>query len=329
MTHSRTISFGEIESLEITPRECVDWAYEAIQNKHEWILPEKNSIKFGDNCFFNTMPSLHPKKNIFGVKVVSRIPSRNPALKADILLYDTLAGELLACMDGTWITTMRTGAVAAITMNLLKKRDAKKICFIGLGNTARATLLCYDSLCGGQELNVTVLAYKNQHREFIERFRDHQNIKIEMCEGIEKIISNSEIVVSCVTATNSIFAPENCYNKGVLVVPVHTRGFQNCDLFFDKIICDDIAHISGFEYFSRYKSVVELSDIVPSPIYSAKQAGNNGVLQPIVSRKRGRESDDERILAYNIGISIQDIHFATKIFERMEHKKDERCKFWV
>lgn len=59
------------------------------------------------------------------------------------------------------------------------------------------------------------------------------------------------------------------------------------------------------------------------------QDGSNGVAMPVVLQKRGRESDDERILAYNIGISIQDIHFAKKIFERMENKEKESKKFWV
>ena len=327
---NRVITFEDICAMNISPKTCVDWATEAIQSKNEWILPEKNSIKFGDNCFFNTMPSLQPQKNIFGVKEVSRIPTRTPALKADILLYDTLSGELLAFMDGTWITTMRTGAVAAISMNLLKKSCAKKISFIGLGNTARATLLCYDSLCGGQDLEIIVFAYKNQHTEFIERFKNYQNIKFEVCDDVEKMISNSDIVVSCVTATDSIFAPEHCYSKGVLVVPVHTRGFQNCDLFFDKIFCDDIAHISGFKYFSQYKSVTELTDIIPPPLplLSVTQDGERGCNTSYFTKK-GRESDDERILAYNIGISIQDIHFAKKIFERMEYKKNKTRKFWV
>ncbi len=325
---NRVITFEDICAMNISPKTCVDWATEAIQSKNEWILPEKNSIKFGDNCFFNTMPSLQPQKNIFGVKEVSRIPTRTPALKADILLYDTLSGELLAFMDGTWITTMRTGAVAAISMNLLKKSCAKKISFIGLGNTARATLLCYDSLCGGQDLEIIVFAYKNQHTEFIERFKNYQNMKFEVCDDVEKMISNSDIVVSCVTATDSIFAPEHCYSKGVLVVPVHTRGFQNCDLFFDKIFCDDIAHISGFKYFSQYKSVTELTDIIPPPLLSVTQDGERGCNTSYFTKK-GRESDDERILAYNIGISIQDIHFAKKIFERMENKEKESKKFWV
>ena len=278
----RFVSFEQIVDLNINSIQCVEWAAEAIRCKSEWILPEKNSIKFGDNCFFNTMPSLWPRKNIFGVKEVSRIPTRIPALKADILLYDVLGGDLKAFMDGTWITTMRTGAVAAISMKLLKKSDAKKICFIGLGNTARATLLCYEALCGGSTLDVSVLAYKNQHEDFIERFRTHKNIHFQVYDDVEEMIGTSDIVVSCVTATDCIFAPDNCYKKGVLVVPVHTRGFQNCDLFFDKIFCDDIAHISGFKYFKQYKFVSELTDIIPPPHIllhlekSGEQTGSKG-----------------------------------------------------
>lgn len=259
------MSFEEIAALNISSLQCVEWAVEAIRCKDEWVLPEKNSIRFGDNCFFNTMPSLWPRKHVFGVKEVSRILGRIPALRADILLYDALGGDLLAFMDGTWITTMRTGAVAAISMELLRKSDAKRICLVGLGNTARATLLCYDALCGGRELDVSLFAYKNQHEGFIERFKAHENIHFEVHDDVEEMIGDSDIVVSCVTATDSIFAPDSCYKEGVLVVPVHTRGFQNCDLFFDKIFCDDIPHISGFKHFKRYKSVTELTDIISPP----------------------------------------------------------------
>ena len=126
-------------------------------------------------------------------------------------------------------------------------------------------MLCYEALCGDSTLDVSILAYKNQHEDFIERFRTHKNIHFQVYDDVEGMIGTSDIVVSCVTATDCIFAPDNCYKKGVLVVPVHTRGFQNCDLFFDKIFCDDIAHISGFKYFKQYKYVSELTDIIPPP----------------------------------------------------------------
>lgn len=296
----KVISFEDIKNLNITPECCISWAEQVIKMKKECVLPPKSSIKFGqdNNSFFNTMPSLIPALNRFGVKEVSRIPGRNPSLKADILLYDLKDGNLLSLMDGTWITTMRTGAVAALTMDTLKKKDAQFISFIGLGHTARAALLCYNALKQNKELNVFILKYKNQHEEFMEFFKPFPNIHFTVYDDVRKMFSESDIIVSCVTAANSCFAEPEDFKSGTLVVPVHTKGFQNCDLAFDKIFCDDIGHIKEFRYFNQYKSVTEMSDVL------------NGT-------KPGRDSDDQRILAYNIGISLQDVFFASKIFEMM------------
>lgn len=311
MENSVIITFSDVLSLNISPKLCVEWATEIIMRKNECQLPPKNSIKFGDNCFFNTMPSLIPFINRFGVKEVSRITSREPALMADILLYDSLTGNLLSFMDGTWITTMRTGAVAAITIDKLKKKNTKNYSFIGLGNTARATLLCFDEINNHKEIYVNLLEYKNQHTDFINRFKEYKNIHFNVYSNIEEMISKSDVIVSCVTATDSIFADEKFYQPGVLVVPVHTRGFQNCDLVFDKIFCDDMEHISGFKYFNEYKSVTEMTDVL------------NGT-------KTGRLYEEERILAYNIGISIQDVYFASKIYQMYSETKEIKLdKFWV
>ena len=275
-------------------------------------MPPKIGIPFGNssNSFFNTMPCLIPDKNRFGVKVVSRLPERMPALKADILLYDTSSGNLLAVMDGTWITTMRTGAVAAITVNKLKAKRTDSYSFIGLGNTARATLLCLNALLSQADFNVNVLAYKNQHNDFINRFSDYKNIHFSVYNDMEEIIKHSDVIISCVTVANSVFAAADVYKKGVLVVPVHTKGFQNCDLEFDKIFCDDINHVRGFKYFNEYKYLKEMSEILNDTNFV-------------------REETD-RLLAYNIGIAAQDIFFASKIFDMVE-KQDSKLKdkFWV
>lgn len=311
MNKIQNISFDDIRKLEISPNTCVEWATEIIKRKYECDLPPKNSIKFGDNCFFNTMPSLIPFINRFGVKEVSRIPTRIPALKADILLYDSCSGELLSFMDGTWITTMRTGAVAAITIKNLQKSNSKDFSFIGLGNTARATLLCFNEINNYEDINVNLLAYKDQHINFINRFSQYKNINFTVYDSVEEMIKISDVVVSCVTSADTIFADEKCYKPGVLVVPVHTRGFQNCDLVFDKIFCDDINHISGFKYFNEYKSVTEMTNVLND-------------------KNKGRETDSERILAYNIGISIQDVFFASKIYEICTGLKEDNLeKFWI
>ena len=307
----KTISFSEISNLKITPQECILWATNAIKNKNLYKLPPKTSIKFGENNFFNTMPSLIPELNMFGLKMVSRITDRTPALKADILLYDLKTGELLALLDGTWITSWRTGAVAAITINALSnKLNNSAYAFIGLGNTARTTLLCLEEINNHSEMNINLLAYKDQHDNFIERFKNYKNLHFTVYNDIHKMIQESNTIISCITATNTNLADETDFQKGTLVVPVHTRGFQNCELQFDKIYCDDIPHISGFQNFSKYKTVIEMTDVLNNQSF--------------------HRNKDDRIIAYNIGISIHDIYYASQIFNKINSKEsliDE--KFWV
>ena len=48
----------------------------------------------------------------------------------------------------------------------------------------------------------------------------------------------------------------------------------------------------------------------------------------------GRLNQEERIIAYNIGISIEDIYFAKKIYDLIDNKtdvmlKELKDKFWV
>ncbi len=78
-------------------------------------------------------------------------------------------------------------------------------------------------------------------------------------------------------------------------MPIHTRGFTNCDLVFDKVYADDTAHVHGFKNFGKFRFFAEVADVV------------NG-------KAPGRESETERILAYNIGLSIHDIYLAEKIY---------------
>lgn len=311
------ITFSDINKLGITPVECIEWALEVIKRKNGdgWVLPHKISIAYGNECYFNTMPCYISGMNIIGLKEVSRITGREPTLQGDILLYDSITGNMKCLMDGTWITTWRTAAVASVTVETLKKKSARSISLMGLGNIARAFVICIDALRNHEDIELNILAYKNQHELFIERFKKYKNIHIKVFNNVKEMFRISDVIVSCVTAATSLFDEDDRdFKPGVLIVPVQTRGFQNCDLTFDKIFCDDISHISDFKYFNQYKFVMEMTD----------------VLNNVVPFER---NDQERYIAYNIGIAIQDLYFAAKILEKHGFKEINRNKklpkFWV
>jgi ornithine cyclodeaminase/alanine dehydrogenase-like protein (mu-crystallin family) len=312
----KIITHNQITSLGITPETCVDWVKEAFLQKHECYLPAKISLKLSNNIFFNTMPCIIPSLDAFGVKVVSRYPNEIPSLKSQILLYSTVDGSIEAIIDGNWITAMRTGAVAALAAKTFAKPNASSIAFIGLGNTARATMLCLASVFSDRTLRIKLRSYKNQAELFIERFNSFTNISFVICNNNEDVLKQSDIIISCVTAANELIGENSWFDPGVLVIPVHTRGFQNCDLFFDKVFGDDTDHIRDFKNFKKFKCFSEFSEV-------------------LLNKKVGRGNELERIICYNIGISLHDIFFSKMILNLISSVDKENLfnspidKFWV
>lgn len=320
----KIITFQDITSLNIKPAECYDWAESIIKNKKKTLLLPKISLKPLDGVFCNVMPSIVPgsdNSNWGGIKVVTRYPNRTPSLESRILLMDADTGEFLALMDGTWITAMRTGAVAAHSVILFGKKDFATIGMMGLGNVARSTLLILADKLPDRELRIKLLRYKGQEEDFARRFESYKNLNFTFVDTPEEMVKGSDVVISGATYLPEDVCPDECFDKGVLVQPIHTLGFTNCDFFFDKIFADDLGHVRHFRNFDKFKQFAEVCDVV------------NG-------EKPGRESDEERILAYNIGISIHDINFAATIYQKMKKldilstlpdvdMKEPTEKFWV
>ena len=314
------VGHNDVVNTGVTARQCLEWVEESFVMKYESVLPPKISIHPQGDDFFNTMPCLLPECfGRFSVKEVHRIASQEPALGSDIMLYDSRNGNLLAIMDGDWITTMRTGAVAALSARMFKQNGCNEYSFLGLGNTARATALCLIEDNPDTDISFRLMRYKDQADLFVSRFEGYDNVSFEIIDDIEKFISGAQVIISCITAADGLICPKDeLYRPGMLLIPVHTRGFQNCDLFFDKIFGDDTGHIQGFKYFSRFNKYDEFSQVL---------LGNNP----------GRENDHERIICYNIGLGLHDALFSSRIYDIISKRSEvpfitqdkALTKFWL
>lgn len=143
----------------------------------------------------------------------------------------------------------------------------------------------------------------------------YDNLSFEYVKNYESLIKGSDVVISAATYFENDIAKEEWFEEGVLLVPIHTRGFGGCDSAFDKVFADDTDHVANFKNFFRFKKFGEVTDVV------------NGKMP-------GRETEKERIIAYNIGIALHDIYFALKIYNEFKggtsiEMNHPEGKFWV
>jgi len=293
------ISDSEVSNMPVEPKHFVDWVETALLGKREDILPAKISMKPAEDIFYNVMPTILKKENVAGIKVVNRYPGRVTSLNSQILLYSKASGDLLALMDGNYITKMRTGAVAVHTISLLAVQNFKKIAVIGLGSQAKATIKILLNYYPNKKFEFKLKKYKEQHIEFGNFIKElgQNNVKITNCDSYDETVTDADIVISAITFTDSnLVSSPDIFKPGVLLIPIHTRGFLNCDRTFDRVFGDDINHIKGFKYFSQFRYFSEIADVM-------------------MGETQGRTNNQEKIIAHNIGIALHDIYFANQFYQ--------------
>jgi ornithine cyclodeaminase/alanine dehydrogenase-like protein (mu-crystallin family) len=140
--------------------------------------------------------------------------------------------------------------------------------------------------------------YKDHTHKIVENLNRNGFHNIEVCDNNLELIENSDVIVSAVTFAGELLGKDEWFKSGVLVIPIHTKGFQNCDLFFDRVLADDIEHVRDFGHFDKFRNFTELDKVLHK-------------------EKDGRTSDKERILSYNIGIALHDIYLARMILDKI------------
>jgi ornithine cyclodeaminase/alanine dehydrogenase-like protein (mu-crystallin family) len=72
-------------------------------------------------------PGMLPSFGAYTVKVHAKFPDQDPAIRGVICLHEASTGTLLAIMDSTYITAIRTGIAGALAADALARGDASSV----------------------------------------------------------------------------------------------------------------------------------------------------------------------------------------------------------
>jgi hypothetical protein len=163
-----------------------------------------------------------------------------------------------------------------------------------------------ETICAGNQLRYDITQNENGDLVYTPAGDDPQFFVLPGGEDFNKVTlcfaqplpEATRVQIYYSDASGLLVEDESLFKPGVLVVPVHTRGFQNCDTTFDKVFADDTDHVKGFKYFSEFREFHQLEEVLKGDV-------------------TGRANDSERILSYNIGLGLHDVLYASRIYDKL------------
>lgn len=141
------LSEDDVEQL-LPMEECIDVMRKALVAlaRGEMYQPLRSVFRPPDGAGFIGLMPAHRAAGpaAFGLKAINVIPG-NPARGLDahqgaVLLSDGETGELLAVLNASPITAIRTAAVSAVATGALAREESRTLAIIGAGVQARAHL---------------------------------------------------------------------------------------------------------------------------------------------------------------------------------------------
>ncbi|RDY26071.1 ornithine cyclodeaminase family protein [Romboutsia weinsteinii] len=264
------------------------------------------------------MPGYVSDLECAGLKIVSVFPKNieknKPVTPATVMLMDATTGEVSSILDGTYITQLRTGAASGAAIDVLAVKEAKIGALIGTGGQAEKQL---EAMLVARDLD-EVRVYsrnKDQRESFAIKMNEefaHYNTKIIAVESSNKAIQDADVIITVTTSTTPVF-DGNLIKKGALISGVgsYLHNMQEIDPVA-------LTRASKIFFESTDAVLAESGDIlIPLEQGLVSKENISGELGSVITGDIiGRESDDEIIVFKTVGIGVQDVVTAKRIYDK-------------
>jgi len=272
-------------------------------------VPVRLSVPLRDGAVALAMPAALSGASCYSVKVVTVAPSNaaagRPIVIGTVLLGDALTGELLALLDGTALTALRTGAAGGVAARELSRAGASRAALFGGGAQARTQLLALATVRPIREVRVVTRepAHAAAFAGWAAREPALSGIAVRPATA-DTAVADADIVLTATTSRNPVFAGARL-GDGVHVTAVGSftpdaRELDDDTIRGARLVVDERSAAlaeAGELQGKRPDELVELGEIV-------------------AGRAAGRSDERQRTVFKSVGNAIQDLVVAARAFER-------------
>jgi len=304
------LSRAEVEEVALdmpTIIQLLEQAFlEKSQGKVE--MPPKPGIHPQPDAFIHAMPAYIPSLRSAGIKWVSGFPGNArmglPYITGLIILNEVDTGLPYAVMDCTWITAHRTGAKTAIAARHLARPDSEVAGILACGTQGRTNLMALATLFPLKRVYAYDLNPEAQARYIAEmQARFHFEI-IGVKEPRQAVIESDLVVTSGpILANPSPTIQKDWLKPGGFGSAVDYDSYWSGEALaqMDRICTDDLPQFRDHRRIGYFKQT-------PEPYAELGEL--------VAGLKPGRQSNQERTLAMNLGLAMDDMAIAPEIYRR-------------
>jgi ornithine cyclodeaminase len=250
----------------------------------------------------------------FGMKAIC-VFTGNPAIGKDahqgaVMLFSQETGEMLALMNASEVTAIRTAAVSALATRLLAREDAHDLAIIGAGVQARTHLTALASV---RSIRRARIACRNidHAQQLVREMQPRFSFSIEPVQTNEDAVRDADLIV---TATSSL---EPVINKEWISPGAHVNAIGTHSPNSREI--DSATMAAARIYVDRRESALnEAGDYV--------LAAKEGVIGPesilgeigelLIGEKPVRTSPNDITLFKSLGLAIEDVACANYLYRK-------------
>jgi len=271
-------------------------------------MPPKPGIHPQPDAFIHAMPAYIAGMQSAGVKWVGGNPANPPRglpyISGLIILNDVETCAPYAVMDCTWITGYRTGAATAVAAKHLARRESATAGIVACGFQGRTNLLALAEV-----LPLTrAYAFDTDaavQRRFVSEMSAALDIEIVGVRDVREAVTASDVVVTSgpILKHPAPAIARDWLKPGAFASAVDFDSYWTGEALaqVDKIATDDHAQ---FQYYRR----VGYFQQTPDPYADLGEL--------VGGRKPGREREDERTMAMNLGLALDDMAVAPEVYRR-------------
>jgi len=277
--------------------------------------PVRTSVLVGpERAVLGVMPAHIPSRSALGSKLVTVFngnASRGlPSHFATILLFDDRTGALVAVMDGSYITEVRTAAVSAVAVRHLAGAPVRRLALFGCGVQARSHLRALAAEVPALE-EVRVWSPVGEPSRFADEMRAELRLTILEADSGEAAAAGADLCI-LVTASPVPVIERGWVAPGALVISVGACRRDHCEM--------DAALVAESSLFvdSRAAALVESGDIVRgisegrfAPAHIRGELG-----EVIAGRVTARDREGEIVIFKSLGLAVEDVAAADLVYRR-------------